>query len=86
MDIEYKVNESDQLEVMMDGKKEIYDLCKPIKVNSPVVQNEKRNILHRMDLPTVIANVDNAVDLLNVSYHAVYGFTGLQKRLYGLQK
>lgn len=86
MDIEYKVNESDQLEVMMDGKKEVYDLCKPIKVNSPVVQNEKRNILHRMDLPTVIANVDNAVDLLNVSYHAVYGFTGLQKRLYGLQK
>lgn len=51
-----------------------------------MVLNEKRNILHRMDLPTVIANVNNSVDLLDVSYHAVYGFRGLQERLYGLQK
>lgn len=86
MDIEYKVNESNLLEVKTDGKKEVYDLSKPIKVTSMAVQNEKRNILYRMDLPTVITNVDNAVDLLNVSYHAVYGFSGLQKRLYGLQK
>ena len=51
-----------------------------------MVLNEKRNILHRMDLPTVIANANNSVDLLDVSYHAVYGFRGLQERLYGLQK
>lgn len=86
MDIEYKVNESNLLEVKADGKKEVYDLCKPIKETSMMVQNEKRNILHRMDLPTVIANVNNSVDLLDVSYHAVYGFRGLQERLYGLQK
>lgn len=86
MDIEYKVNESNLLEVKSDGKKEVYDLCKPIKETSMMVQNEKRNILHRMDLPTVIANIDNSVDLLDVSYHAVYGFSGLQTRLYGLQK
>ncbi len=86
MDIEYKVNESNLLEVKLDGKKEVYDLCKPIKETSMMVQNEKRNILHRMDLPTVIANIDNSVDLLDVSYHAVYGFPGLQTRLYGLQK
>lgn len=86
MDIEYKVNESNLLEVKADGKKEVYDLCKPIKKTSMMVQNEKRNILHRMDLPTVIANVNNSVDLLDVSYHAVYGFRGLQERLYGLQK
>lgn len=86
MDITYKVNESNLLEVKTDGKKEVYDLCKPIKETSMMVQNEKRNILHRMDLPTVIANVDNSVDLLDVSYHAVYGFSGLQTRLYGLQK
>lgn len=86
MDIEYKVNESNLLEVKADGKKEVYDLCKPIKETSMMVQNEKRNILHRMDLPTVIANINNSVDLLDVSYHAVYGFRGLQKRLYGLQK
>ncbi len=85
MEMEYKVNESNLLEVKADGKKEVYDLSKPIKVTSLVVQNEKRNILHRMDLPTVIANVDNAVDLLDVSYHAVYGFP-VQSRLYGLQK
>lgn len=84
MEMEYKVNESNLLEVKMDGKKEIYDLSKPIKETSLAVQNEKRNILHRMDLPTVIANVDNAVDLLDVSYHAVYGFP-VQTRLYGLQ-
>ena len=84
MEMEYMVNESNLLEVKADGKKEVYDLSKPIKVTSLVVQNEKRNILHRMDLPTVIANVDNAVDLLDVSYHAVYGFP-VQKRLYGLQ-
>ena len=29
MDIEYKVNESNLLEVKSDGKKEVYDLCKP---------------------------------------------------------
>lgn len=86
MDIEYQVNESNLLEVKADGKKEVYDLCKPIKETSMMVQNEKRNILHRMDLPTVIANVNNSVDLLDVSYHAVYGFSGLQPRLYGLQK
>ncbi len=85
MEMEYKVNESNLLEVKANGKKEVYDLSKPIKVTSLVVQNEKRNILHRMDLPTVIANVDNAVDLLDVSYHAVYGFP-VQSRLYGLQK
>lgn len=85
MEMEYKVNESNLLEVKADGKKEVYDLSKPIKDTSLVVQNEKRNILHRMDLPTVIANVDNAVDLLDVSYHAVYGFP-VQSRLYGLQK
>lgn len=86
MDIEYKVNETNLLEVKADGKKEVYDLCKPIKETSMMVQNEKRNILHRMDLPTVIANINNSVDLLDVSYHAVYGFRGLQKRLYGLQE
>lgn len=86
MDIEYKVNESNLLEVKADGKKEVYDLCKPVKETSMMVLNEKRNILHRMDLPTVIANVNNSVDLLDVSYHAVYGFRGLQERLYGLQK
>lgn len=86
MDIEYKVNESNLLEVKADGKKEVYDLCKSIKETSMMVQNEKRNILHRMDLPTVIANINNSVDLLDVSYHAVYGFRGLQTRLYGLQK
>lgn len=85
MEMEYKVNESNLLEIMADGKKEVYDLTKPIKETSLVVQNEKRNILHRMDLPEVIANVDNAVDLLDVSYHAVYGFP-VQSRLYGLQK
>lgn len=85
MEMEYMVNESNLLEVKADGKKEVYDLSKPIKVTSLVVQNEKRNILHRMDLPTVIANVDNAVDLLDVSYHAVYGFP-VHSRLYGLQK
>ncbi|MBD5540060.1 MAG: hypothetical protein HDR00_02530 [Lachnospiraceae bacterium] len=85
MEMEYMVNESNLLEVKADGKKEVYDLSKPIKETSLVVQNEKRNILHRMDLPTVIANVDNAVDLLDVSYHAVYGFP-VQSRLYGLQK
>lgn len=85
MEMEYKVNESNLLEIKADGKKEVYDLTKPIKETSLVVQNEKRNILHRMDLPEVIANVDNAVDLLDVSYHAVYGFP-VQSRLYGLQK
>lgn len=85
MEMEYMVNESNLLEVKAGGKKEVYDLSKPIKETSLVVQNEKRNILHRMDLPTVIANVDNAVDLLDVSYHAVYGFP-VQSRLYGLQK
>ena len=85
MEMEYMVNDSNLLEVKANGKKEVYDLSKPIKETSLVVQNEKRNILHRMDLPTVIANVDNAVDLLDVSYHAVYGFP-VQSRLYGLQK
>lgn len=85
MEMEYEVNEESKLVVKADGKKEVYDLSKPIAETSLVVQNEKKNILHRMDLPTVIANVDNAVDLLDVSYHAVYGFP-VQSRLYGLQK
>lgn len=85
MEMEYEVNEENKLVVKADGKKEVYDLSKPIKATSLVVQDAKRNILHRMDLPVVIANVDNAVDLLDVSYHAVYGFP-VQARLYGLQK
>lgn len=53
-----------KLVVEADGKQEVYDLSKPIKETSLVVQNENRNILHRMDLPTVIANMDNAEDFL----------------------
>lgn len=82
---EYKVNEQKMLEVVNKGKREVYDLTKPLKENSLIVQNEKRDILHQMDLASVITNLDNAVDLLDVSYHAVYGFP-VQSRVFSLQK
>lgn len=79
------VNEDKLLELSNEKKTEVYDLSKPLEENTIVVQEEKKNILHQMDLNAVIQNLDNTVDLLNVSYHAVYGFP-VQTQIFGLQK
>lgn len=60
--------------VKIGGKNESYDLTVPMSENALMVKEEKRDILHQMDLPVVISNLNNTVDLLNISYHAVYGF------------
>ncbi len=83
---EYKVTEEKLLEITADkGKREVYDLTRPLSEKALIVLNEKQDILHQMDLKSVIANLDNAVDLLDVSYHAVYGFS-VQSQVFSLQK
>lgn len=85
MAMEYEVNDEKKLVVRMGGKSECYDLTKSMSENALMVKEEKRDILHQMDLPTVISNLNNTVDLLNISYHAVYGFPE-QAQVFGLQK
>lgn len=85
MAMEYVVNSEKQLVVSAGAKSECYDLTKPMGENALMVTAEKQDILHQMDLPTVISNLNNTVDLLNISYHAVYGFPE-QSQVFGLQK
>ena len=85
MAMEYDVNSEKQLVVRAGAKSECYDLTKPMGENALMVTAEKQDILHQMDLPTVISNLNNTVDLLNISYHAVYGFPE-QSQVFGLQK
>lgn len=79
------VTENHEIMVVIDNRKETYDINAVLPENSMVVAREKNDILHRMDLQTVITNLDNSVDLLDVSYHAVYGFK-LQSQIFALQK
>ncbi len=81
----YLVNNDRLLEVSNGSVTETYDLTKPLSENAIIVQEEKNNILHQMDLNSVIENLDNTVDLLDVSYHAVYGFS-VQSQIFSLQK
>lgn len=74
-----------KLTVNVNGKSETYDLSQPIPEKALVVTREKNEILHQMDLKSVIENLDNSVDLLDVSYHAVYGFP-VQSKIFALQK
>ncbi len=85
MAMEYDVNEEKQLVVRAGARSECYDLTKPMSESALMVKTEKQDILHQMDLPTVISNLNNTVDLLNVSYHAVYGLSE-QSQVFGLQK
>lgn len=85
MAMEYDVNGEKQLVVREGVRSECYDLTKPMGENALMVRAEKQDIMHQMDLPTVIANLNNTVDLLNISYHAVYGFPE-QSQVFGLQK
>lgn len=85
MAMEYDVNSEKQLVVREGARSESYDLTKPMGENALMVKTEKQDILHQMDLPTVISNLNNTVDLLNISYHAVYGFPE-QSQVFGLQK
>lgn len=85
MVMKYDVNSEKQLVVTAGAKSECYDLTKPMGENALMVTAEKQDILHQMDLPTVISNLNNTVDLLNISYHAVYGFPE-QSQVFGLQK
>ncbi len=83
--MEYDVNDEKKLVVKIGGKNESYDLTVPMSENALMVKEEKRDILHQMDLPVVISNLNNTVDLLNISYHAVYGFPE-QSQVFRLQK
>lgn len=85
MAMEYDVNSEKQLVVREGVRSECYDLTKPMGENALMVRAEKQDIMHQMDLPTVIANLNNTVDLLNISYHAVYAFPE-QSQVFGLQK
>lgn len=84
MAMEYEVNNEKKLVVKLGAKSECYDLEKTMSENALIVKEEKRDILHQMDLPAVISNLDNTVDLLNISYHAVYGFPEY-KQVFNLQ-
>lgn len=81
----YSVTADKKLEVCVDGNTGVYDLNEPMEDSFPIVVREKKEILKQMDLKTVINNLDNAVDLLDVSYHAVYGFP-VQAKIFRLQK
>lgn len=81
----YNVTEDKKLEVCVNGTAMVYDLNEPLEETFPIVVREKKDILKQMDLKTVINNLDNAVDLLDVSYHAVYGFA-VQAKIFRLQK
>lgn len=85
MAMEYDVNDEKKLVVKVGAKNECYDLTEPMSENALMVKEEKRDILHQMDLPVVISNLNNTVDLLNISYHAVYGFPE-QSQVFRLQK
>ena len=79
------VTENHEVMVVIGDRQETYNLNTALPEDSIIVSREKKDILHQMDLQTVITNLDNSVDLLDVSYHAVYGFK-LQSQIFSLQK
>lgn len=83
-DLILKVEENHTISLNCDGIREVYSLKKVPDASSTLVVREKMNILHKMDLNTVIKNLDNSVDLLDVAYHAVYGFN-VQMQIWSLQ-
>ncbi len=58
MAMEYDVNSEKQLVVREGVRSESYDLTKPMGENALMVKTEKQDILHQMDLPTVISNLN----------------------------
>lgn len=73
------------LAVTLSGKTESYALSTVPNRESALVARERREILHQLDLPTMIQNLDSAVDLLDVAYDAVNGRTDLQPRVRNIQ-
>lgn len=73
------------LAVTLNGKTESYALSTAPKRGSALVARERVEILHQLDLPAMIQNLDNAVDLLDVAYDAVNGRTDLQPRVRNIQ-
>lgn len=84
-DLILRVEKDHTISLNCDGIREVYSLKEAPDASSTLVLREKTNILHKMDLDTVIKNLDNSVDLLNVAYHAVYGFD-VQTQIWSLQK
>lgn len=78
-------NESTDVKVTVNGKEETYSLVSPPALKLALVQREKENILQRLDLNCVIANLDNANGLLFVAHNALAG-THIQSKISGLQK
>ena len=84
-DLILKVEKDHTISMDCGGIRETYSLKEAPDASSTLVVTEKKNILHKMDLDTVLKNLDNSVDLLNVAYHAVYGFD-VQTQIWDLQK
>lgn len=78
-------NENNDVKVTVNGKEETYSLVGPPALKLALVQREKENILQRLDLNCVIANLDNANGLLFVAHNALAG-THIQSKISGLQK
>lgn len=73
------------LAVTLGGKTERYTLSVAPGRESALVARERAEILHQLDLPAMIQNLDNAVDLLDVAYDAVNGRADLQPRVRKIQ-
>lgn len=84
-DLILKVEKDHTISMDCGGIRETYSLKEAPDASSTLVVTEKKNILHKMDLDTVLKNLDNSLDLLNVAYHAVYGFD-VQTQIWDLQK
>lgn len=84
-DVVLKIEKNHTILLESEGMSEEYNLKEIPSSTSILVTQEKVNILHQMDLKTVIQNLDNSVDLLNVAYHAVYGFN-VGTQIWSLQK
>ncbi len=76
---------STDVKVTVNGKEETYSLIEAPDLRAALVQRERENILQRLDLNCVIANLDNANSLLFVAHNALAG-TLIQSRISGLQK
>lgn len=75
---------SNELTITIDGRSEEYSLATRPKDTSMAVVEEKKQILHEIDLPSIVTNLQNSAHLLDIAYNAVNG-TPMHSKVYRLQ-
>lgn len=75
--LEYEIvpkEDTVQITVSEDGKSETLTLAEALPENSILVQRNRKDVLGEINLEKMLANLDDCMDLLQITFNAVDGF------------